>query len=270
MPVQNYAIVSIFQVKQQGITYELERSPVQAPRAIQHSARLLWAHLKSAESLLNMSWLNGGLANRRGIKQALDSLTLLALVLDAALLLVQVLLLLDTQGLLSESLDDLKSQESEDIDNIIVRLRLSDCPKASPLAETLALAKREGRLTVLRPRDVLLLSHSLCALISLLEALEGSVVHFLLVLVVFVVALGDFLGVERGDLPGEADLGFLVLLGDIDGAGGGDGCDGLVARADVGFVAFVVRVLDVLADVFPGEEGAEAGDFGGVVADEED
>lgn len=217
-----------------------------------------------------MSRLNGRLANRRRIKQALDSLALLALVLDAALLLIQVLLLLDAQRLLGEGLHDLKGQKAEDIDNIIVWLGFRDCSEASPLAETLALAEREGCLAILGPRDVLLLGHGLGALIGFLEALEGGVVHFLLVLVVFVVALGDFLGVEGGDLPGKPDLGFLVLLGDVDGAGGGDGGDGLVAGADVGFVAFVVRVLDVLADIFPGEESAEARDLGGVVADQED
>lgn len=187
-----------------------------------------------------MSWLDGGLANSRWVEEAFDSLALLALVLDTALLLVQVLLLLDAERLLSESLDDLKGQESENIDNIVVWLRLSDGTKASPLAETLALAEGERCLAVLRPRDVLLLGHGLGALISLLEALEGSVVHFLFILVVFVIALGDFLGVEGGDLPGKSDLGFLVLLGDVDGAGGGDGGDGLVSGADVGFVAFVV------------------------------
>lgn len=217
-----------------------------------------------------MSWLNRGLANRRWIKQSLDGLALLALVLDAALLLVQVLLLLDTQRLLGERLHNLKGQKAEDIDNIVVRLGLGDGPKASPLAESLALAERERCLAVLGPRDVLLLGHGLGALIGLLEALEGGIVHFLLVLVVFVVALGDLLGVEGGDLPGKADFGFLVLLRDVDRTGGGDGGDRLIACADVGFIAFVVRVLDVLAHVFPGEEGAEAGDFGGVVADEED
>lgn len=217
-----------------------------------------------------MSRLNGRLSNRRRIKQALDSLALLALVLDTALLLIQVLLLLDAQRLLGEGLHDLKGQKAQDIDNIVVRLGLGDRPEASPLAEALALAESEGCLTVLRPRDVLLLGHGFGSLIGFLEALEGGVVHFLLVLVVFVVALGDFLGVEGGDLPGKPNLGFLVLLGDVDGAGGGDGCDGLVAGADVGFVAFVVRVFDVLADVFPGEEGAEARDLRGVVADQED
>jgi hypothetical protein len=73
------------------------------------------------------------------------------------------------------------------------------------------------------------------------------------------------------DIPGKAHLSPLVLglCGDVRGPSDGTGriVGGKVSRIST---PLVVGVLDILANVLPGQKGAETGDLGLVVADEED
>jgi hypothetical protein len=247
------------------------------PRPIQHRPRLLRPLLQPPEGLGDVPRLDGGLALAGGVEQALRELALLgAGGLLAALGALQAgLLLLDVEGDLGQGLDHLKGQEAEDVDDVVRGPRVGDDAEAGPLAEALALAEGEGGLAVLGPGDVLLLGHGLCALVGLLQALQGDVVHLLLLLVLLVLALGHVLVVEGRRLPRQAGPGGARLL-DAGVVGGPAGArddaagDGVLAGAEVGLAALLVRVLGGLADVFPGEEGAEAGDLGLVVADLED
>jgi hypothetical protein len=98
--------------------------------------------------------------------------------------------------------------------------------------------------------------------------LKSSVIHFLLIFIFFVITLRDFLVVEGGNFPRKTNFGFLVLLGGVDDRGV---CtNGLVSCADISIATFVIRVFNVLADVFPGEESPETRDFSLIVTNEED
>lgn len=231
----------------------------------QHSPTLLGACLQAPKSLLDVLRLDRRLPFRRRIKQSLRRLPLLGLV--AACLLEQVFVLLDLERFLSQGLHHLESQEAQDVDDVVRGLAVGDVVEAGPLPETLALAVGEGGLAELGPGDVLLLGHAAGALVGLAQPLEGDEVHLLLLLVFLVLALRHLLGEERGWLPGQADLALLVLLGCVVGR---PSDDRVFAGAEVSVTALVVAVLDVLADVLPGQEGSEARDLGCVVADLED
>lgn len=221
-----------------------------------------------------MSRLNRGTSLLRRVEEPGLALALLGVgtcsVRPATIFLV-VFPLLDLERFLRKSLNNLKGQEPENVHNIIVGLGFGDDSKARPLAEPLALAVGEGGLATLRPEDVLLPGHVLRALVGRGETLEGRIVLLLLLFVLLVVALGDLDREVAVDVPGKAHLSPLVLglRGDVRGSGNGTGCivGGKVSRIST---SLVVRVLDVLTNVFPGQEGTETGDFGLVVADEED
>lgn len=241
------------------------------PRAVEHGPRPLGPLLETAEGLLDVPRLDGPLPLAGGVEEPLLELPLLgAGVVAAALGAGDVLLLLDLEGDLGEDLHHLEGQEAKDVDDIVRGLAVRHDAEAGPLPEPLALAVGEGGLAVLGPGDVLVLGHDLGALVGAAEALEGDEVHLVLILVLLVLALGDLDGVEGGLLPGEADLGLLVLLGLVVHGAADDAADRVVATGDVSFGAFVVRVLDVLAHVLPGEKGPEARDLGLVMADLED
>lgn len=67
-------------------------------------------------------------------------------------------------------------------------------------------------------------------------------------------------------LPGEANLGLLVLLGGLVDGAANDAANGVVASCEVGIGTLVVRVLDVLSYVFPREKGAQARYLGLIVS----
>ena len=192
----------------------------------------------------------------------------------AKLTLVQILGVLDLQSLLGQGLDHLKSQEAQDVDNVVIGLTVRNHSEPGPFPEALSLAEGEGSLTTFRPVDVLFLGHILGAFVGFFEALEAGVVHFLFVLVFFILALGYALTVEAGHVPWKSNLGLLVLLRVVRGltvpAQHIRGA-GVFARDKIGIgAAFVVRCFDVLAHVLPGEEGHQSRHLGLVVTDQED
>jgi hypothetical protein len=126
-------------------------------------------------------------------------------------------------------------------------------------------------LTVFRPCYIFFTGHDFGALVGLAQTLEGDVVHFFFFLVLFIVALGDLDCKKGRGFPGETDFGLFILLGRfVYGAARNDTADGIVTGSDVCICAFVVGVLDVFADVFPGEKCAEARYFGLIMAYLED
>ena len=144
-------------------------------------------------------------------------LPLLACLLPSAasvqLLVRQSFCRFDLQRLLRQRLHDLKGQESENVNHVVVRFAVDDGPEAGPLAEALALAEGEGCLPAVAPVDVLLLGHVLGAFVGGGEARERRFVLLLLFFVFFVVALGDLFGEEGVDFPGEDEFGFLGRAG---------------------------------------------------------
>lgn len=242
------------------------------PRAVEHRPKLLRLRLQPPKGLLDVAGLDRRAALAGHAKQAaVRQLALLGPRALARPLPELVLVVLDPERLLGERLHHLERQEAEDVDNVVRRLAVRDLTKARPLPEPLALAVRERGLPEFRPRHVLLARHDLGALVGLAQPLQRDVVHLFLLLVLFVFALGYFDREEGGRLPRQADARLLVLLGCVvDGAAGDHSAAGVLARAQVGVAALVVRVLDVLADVLPREKCAESRDLGGVVADLED
>lgn len=240
----------------------------------QHGNGLLRGSLELPVRLTNVSRLDGGAPLLWRVEQTSLPLALLigAAGVGATTVLLVVFSFLDLERLLREGLDNLKGQEAENIHNVVIGLGLGDDPEARPLAKPLALAVGEGGLATLRPEDVLLLGHVLGALIGRGEALKGRIVLLLLLLVLLVVALGHLDREEAVDVPSKAHLGPLVLglRGDVRGAR--NDTSRIVGGGEVGRIgtSLVVGVLDVLADVLPGQERSKTRDLGLVVADEED
>ena len=129
-------------------------------------------------------------------------------------LIIQILGGFDLQRLFRQGLHDLKGQEAQDIDDVIVGFGVGDDPEAGPFAEPLAFAEGEGRLAAVGPENVFVLGHVLGALVGGGEAGEGCGglfgFVFALVGVVFVFALRYLFGVKGGYVPGEADAGFFA------------------------------------------------------------
>lgn len=193
----------------------------------------------------------------------------------ASFLLEEIFGLFHLEGLLGQGLDDLKGQEPQNVDDVVVGLAVRDDAEAGPLAETLALAEGEGGLATLGPVDVLLARHVLGALVGLLEPLQRREVHLFLLFILLVLALRHALAVEARDVPRQPDLGLLVLLARVRhraAAAEHVRRGGVVPAREVGRVAaaLVVRGLDVLAHVLPREEGAQTRHLGLVVPDQED
>lgn len=216
-----------------------------------------------------MPWLNGCAPLTRGVEETLLQLTLLgAGVFAAALGSSHVLLLLGLESHLRQRLDHLKSEETQDVDDVVRGLAVGDDAEARPLAKALALAPGKRCLAVLGPSDIFLPGHGLGALVSLAQSLKGDVIHLFLFLVVLVVSLGDLDGVKGGRLPWQADLGLFVLLSlDVDGTASGNYASRVVSTSEVGISTFVVRVLDIFTHVFPRQKSTQSGYFGLIMAD---
>lgn len=244
------------------------------PCNVEHSTRLLGPLLEFPKGFLDVPWLDGRAALAGRIKEALLEFALLAraaLNQSAGLSAGHIFLLLDLEGNFGQGLDHFKGEKAKDIDDVVGWLAVGDDAKAGPFAEPLALAPGEGCLTIFRPRHVLLSRHDFGALVGLAQTLERDVVHFFLLLVFFVVALGNFDRVEGRGFPGETDFGLFVLLGRfVYWTSGDNTADSIVARSDIRVCAFVVRILDVFTDVFPGEKRAQTRYFWLVVTDLED
>src|SRR2546421_3288089 len=99
--------------------------------------------LQSPKSFLDVSRLNRSPAFVRWIEETSFSLAFSSLILPSTLLLNQIFSFLNLKCLLSQSLNDLKCQKPEDINNIIIRFTIRHNAKACPLAETFTLAKCE-------------------------------------------------------------------------------------------------------------------------------
>lgn len=241
----------------------------------QHSFGLLGSSLQFAIGLTNVSWLNGSAPLLGRVEQAGLALSFLHVLTGfgaSTTVLLVVFALLDFKCLLGQSLDDLEGKESEDVNNVIVWLGFGHDSEACPLAESLALAVGEGSLATLGPEYILLPCHVAGTFISGGKTLEGRVVLFLLFFILFIFTLGDLDGVETVDIPRKSDFGALVLGlgGHVCGACNNTSC--IVGGSKVGGVTttLVVGILDVLADVLPGQEGSQTGDLSLVVANQED
>jgi hypothetical protein len=243
----------------------------------QHCNGLVGGCLELAISLVDVLRLHWGSPFFRRIEEPSLSLPLLfaAPLRPSTASLLAVFPLLDLQSLLGEGLDYLECKKAEDVDNIIIGLRIGHHAKPSPLPETSSLAVSERRLPTLRPEDIFLLRHMLSPLVRRRQSLEGRVVLLFLLLVLLVISFGDLDRVEAIHVPNEADPGPLVfgfrrdVLRPCNDAAG---ANGVIGGGEIGRIAaaFLVRVFDVLAHVFPREEGLQARNFGFVVSDEED
>lgn len=238
-----------------------------------HSNPLARHGLQLPESLMDVARFNGSAAFLRRIEQASLLLALFGGISSVGTTTVfpMIFALLDFQSLLSQGLDDLEGEETQDVDNIVVRLGLGDDTEAGPLTETLGLAVGEGGLATLRPEDVLLLGHVLGAFVSSGQTLEGGGILALLLVIFVILALGNLDGEEAVVVPRQGDLGALVLwLGCYISRASSD-AGRIVGGSEIGCIAttLVVRVFDVLANILPGEERAEALNLLLVVAYEE-
>lgn len=149
--------------------------------------------LQLPEGFTNMARFDRSAAFLRRIKQAGLLLALFGGIagIGTTTVLPVIFALLDFQRLLSQGLDDLEGQETQDVDDVIVRLRLGDDTEPGPLAEALGFAVGEGGLAALRPEDVFLLGHVLGALVRGGQTLEGGGVLALFLVILIVLALGD-------------------------------------------------------------------------------
>jgi hypothetical protein len=69
--------------------------------------------------------------------------------------------------------------------------------------------------------------------------------------------------VERWYLPRKTYFGLFVLFGSVANRSRASYCTNrFVASANVGFATLVIRVSDVLTNIFPGEKGAETSNLG--------
>lgn len=105
----------------------------------------------------------------------------------------RVLRSFDIQRLLGQGLDNLKGQEAEDINDVVVRFAVDDGPKARPLSESFALPECKAGLSTVGPVDVFLSGHVFGTLVSRRQARKGRFILFLFLLVFFVVSLGNLL-----------------------------------------------------------------------------
>lgn len=74
-------------------------------------------------------------------------------------LVVQVLGRFDLQRLFRQHLHDLKGQEAEDVNHVVVGSAVRHDPEAGPFAESLGFAEGEGGLPAFGPVDVLFFGH---------------------------------------------------------------------------------------------------------------
>lgn len=232
---------------------ELQVGLLRNSRAGEHGPALLWSCLQSAKRLLDMSGFHRCLSLARRIEQSLRQFPLLHARVVTGCLLEEIFVLFDLQRLLRQGLDHLEGQETEDVDYIVRRLAVGDVVETSPLAKPFPFAVRKGCLSEFRPGDVFLLGHTSGAFVGFAEALKSDKVHFLFFFVLFVFAFGDFLTKEGRWLPGQTDFGLLVLLRCVVDR---TSYDRIFTGTKVRVSSFIVRVLDVLAHVFPRKEGA--------------
>lgn len=208
---------------------------------------------------------------------------------------VRLLRRLHPQRCFRQPLHNLVRQKAEDVDHVVAGLAIGHDAETSPLAEALALAEGETRLSALAPVDVLLFGHALGALVGVAQALQCRGVHLrvgvfagvgrggsagsgvvVIVVVEAAVALGDGVRIKRMDVPRETDLR-LFMLGDaaaignhVVGVGGGArrSAARIVGEEVVRFAGVVVGLFDVLAHVLPRQELLHAVQLRFVVADD--
>jgi hypothetical protein len=93
-------------------------------------------------------------------------------------------------------------------------------------------------------------------------------VRFVLILVLIILALGNWFREVRGHFPGKSDFCFFLFYLDAGTATCDAGCCVVEKIAGVRWTAPAggVLVLYVLTHVFPGEVGSQARDLGFIVS----
>jgi hypothetical protein len=129
------------------------RSP-DTSRNVAHVATFCVGSLQSAESLSDVLCVYWGSCLFWWIEQAgfsTNSFSSLLILVAATLSSLYIFGILDSEGFFCQSLDNLKGEETQDIDDVVVWLAVSDDAETSPFAEAFALAESERGLTALAP-----------------------------------------------------------------------------------------------------------------------
>lgn len=188
--------------------------------------------------------------------------------LPTAALSREELLALDCERLLRKLLHRLGSQKAQDVHHVVSRAVVCNDSQARPLAEPLRLPPREGSVAVVRPGGVLRGRHVPRPLVIQAQPLDR---RFSTQAFERTFAPGHLYRKEGLNVPGKGNRWDSDFAEGHSFRGlGRQVFHGGVVGERVLVVAVLVCVLYGLADDFPGEEGAEALEEGGVVAELED